>query len=39
MVSETGAPPADTPLRAGDRLILYGRTPRVVGEELERAGG
>ncbi len=29
-----GAPPADTEIHAGDRLILYGWTPRVA--ELDR---
>jgi hypothetical protein len=33
-----GAPPADTELRAGDRLILYGWTPRVA-ELDQRAQG
>ncbi len=29
-----GAPPADAEVRAGDRLTLYGRTPRIA--ELDR---
>jgi hypothetical protein len=32
-----GAPPPETQVRAGDRLLLYGRTPRVA--ELDRRDG
>ena len=32
-----GAPPPDTPVRAGDTLVIYGRTPHIA--ELDRRGG
>ncbi len=34
-----GAPPAETEVRAGDRLILYGRTPRIAEIDRRSAGG
>lgn len=34
-----GAPPADTEVRPGDRLILYGRTPRIAEIDRRDTGG
>jgi len=34
-----GAPPPGTEVRAGDRLILYGRTPRIAEIDCRGAGG
>ena len=34
-----GAPPPDTEIRAGDRLIIYGRTPRIAELDRRSAGG